>query len=183
MSSVKTLLIGATLVWASSAWADVLYWLVENEQDPETGFWYATNVDNGGARIQFDEAKVRTSNGAYLAMADEEGKGLTWEGQPIVSVPAEFANVKDNASYVQQDYVSAARLFVELYINGDLVANSEMEMDALRKSGALVSSAAEIAKPWSPTFTANVPEPTSGLLVLMGIVGLGLRRKVEKLKS
>lgn len=30
---------------------------------------------------------------------------------------------------------------------------------------------------WAPGYTAVVPEPTSGLLMLMGLVGLALRRK------
>ena len=181
MSIVRTLLIGAMLVWTSTGLADVLYWLVENEQDAATEYWYATNIKDGGERIQFDEAKVRGSNDYYLPLADYDGSPL--DDGTIISVPAEYTMLPDTASYVAQSYDSTTSFWVELFNKGVLVASSEMNAGDLRNSGALVSSASAIVTPWTPTFTAeNVPEPTSGLLALFGLAGLALRRKRCSLK-
>lgn len=84
---------------------------------------------------------------------------------------------------------SEKAFYIELYNSeGDRVATSATSVDDVRGYGA-VSAAALAGSVWnggmstpSPytfsQFSANVvPEPTSGLMILLGLAALGLKRK------
>ena len=95
----------------------------------------------------------------------------------------------DSAKNVQQydtlagigGYSDGSSFFVELLSGGTLAYTSETM--GYGDLGAYMSSMKGMAQPADTygfkTFTA-VPEPTSGLLLLLGVAGLALRRKNKK---
>ena len=159
-----------------------LYWAVNP---------YAAEPDNPNAGIEFDYAYLRVvdQGGEVLATLDNyyyAGDKLVSYGQQAWS-NAEVGNLPDSAmtggdgawfanlgSYAGQTY----GYMVEAYLDGEVFVGRSPIASYLDLVNAKHISTGWTAMsgdylPW----TTAVPEPTSGLLFLLGLAGLALKRK------
>lgn len=162
---MKKLILGIAVAVAGlqlSALADgeILYWQVPTGSAAETvgNYSYATlyaNVTGGG------EVSLLGDTGATF-VKDEMDLGMAaYDLSQLGSTSvASFFVEYFNDQHEQVGYSDPATLsYLAQYMSN-------------KNSNPPVPQAG----PWQPTFTA-VPEPTSGLLMLLGIAGLALRRK------
>ena len=161
------------LVLAASfmAKAELLYWMIDQSsaEDP---------IDFALAKI----VAVPSSGGGniYLTIG-EEGDDFVWAQEPYdanglgQSTGVVFTDI---SSLSGTDY----SFFIELYsdVTGQdvLVGVSEAAMysqlsESIYQNG--MDYIPTISKAWAPAI--NVPEPTSGVLMLFGLAALGLRRR------
>lgn len=148
----KTLFAAAALL-ALVAQADYIYWMVSD--NPANGYDWDT---------------------AYLVQGDTRIGTLT------ASEAASFKALDAYAYSTLNSGYETASFFIELYNGGSFAAQSETKAYADVKSyifgGNPMSPAAAGGGGFMPAgSTYNVPEPTSGLLFLIGGVLLGLKRR------
>lgn len=173
-----------------SATADVLYWQVNNtaaDANSKSPYSYAmlkasTSADTSGTQyyVQDNQTSSGTSmgktigrgtfdNGGYAAGMIDAAKILSADG--------------NNTAY--SGSLSSLYFFLELYDSaGNWVGQTTpaQAYDSLVNSGTIVSgfnsnfTGVNSALGSSAAYT-NVPEPTSGLLMLVGIGVLALRRR------
>ena len=166
MKSIASVFLFCALV-ASSAFADVeaLYWQVTSENNPDVTFTHAVLVGIDG-------------NSEKHALADSEG-GVYQQALSGGKTTDVIASVIDPS------YAAGWSFYVELWNNssGNWVlagtatdGGSPSSYTALKNQGSIISSMS-MATPELFTPTAAVPEPTSGLLLLMGSALLALRRR------
>ena len=156
---MKKILILSVLMVAAVAHADYLYWMVAD--NPSDGF-------------AWDTAKVVTGDNSVV-------------GEMSASEMADLASVNNYASAnigaYGTGYNDATSFFIELY-NGssEKIASAsigtadDLKSFISRNTMTDIPSSAAIFSPTAGSFQA-VPEPTSGLLFLVGGMLLGLRRK------
>lgn len=155
----KTLFLAAALL-AFFVRADYIYWMVDNPAGDSDQYAWTT---------------------AYLVQSNvSEGSGrigtLTAESAASLSALDEYAYSTLGANYDQ------ASFFIELYNGSTFLAKSETQTYAQVKDsifgGNPMSPIAAGTSGFAPaSSTYNVPEPTSGLLFLVGGMLLGLRRR------
>ena len=150
--------------------------------DPGDGT-YKYITDLGGV----NGAKLRVDGGGYLDIYDSDG--LTLFPNAMLTIDPEGLSQLGKAGPVWSDlgeYADAGRAFtVELgHWENDawtVMATSKTTTYAELLAGGWTSSKTDIYPregPWSPTFeVTSVPEPTSGLLMLLGAALLALRRR------
>ena len=138
--------------------ADVLYWMVDNPTE-EGGFNWST------AKVVTDSNNIKDEASAEL-MSDLATTG---------------AYAAADIGVFGSDYTDATSFFIELY-------NASSEKIATANIGTAAQLASFIDRGGHSTFSGGgfapaassfqaVPEPTSGLLFLVGGMLLGLRRK------
>ena len=153
----KTLFLAAVLL-AFFVRADYIYWMVN--ENPANGYEWTTaylvqsNVSEDSGRI----GTLTSATAASLSALDE------------------YAYSTLGANYDQ------ASFFIELYNGSTFLAKSETQTYAQVKNsifgGNPMSPIAAGTSGFAPGGgTYNVPEPTSGLLFLVGGMLLGLRRR------
>ena len=180
-------LAGALAARAEAPLETMLLWQVCDDEppsvyDPGDGT-YKYITDLGGV----NGAKLRVAGGGYLDVYDSKGKTLFPNAMLTID--------PDNLSQLGQvgpvwsslgEYADAAYAFtVELghWENDEwtVMATSKTTNYAELLAGGWTSSKTDIYPregPWSPTFTVtSVPEPTSGLMLLLGAALLALRRR------
>lgn len=158
----KLMVIVAAFAFASLAQASELWWTVNtSEFDADTAvLYYSTNGQN------FDGTRVDS-----------------WS----ISDIADYGNAYSSIDGVPS---SATSFYVELYKSSEWVASSIIGTDSGSGKGVGAVSLANLqgsiwadgmSKPTAysySSFSANiVPEPTSGLMILLGLAALGLKRK------
>lgn len=160
---MKKLILGIAVVVAGMqlsalAEGEILYWQINNLQADAAGYSYAQlyySVDGGETGTSLDAAGwtyVKSVNagseiGAALA------SGMT--GDTVSFFVEYFNDANDKIGFSDATAWSALAEYV----------SSVQSNPPTPQAGA-----------WVPNFTA-VPEPTSGLLMLLGLAGLALRRK------
>ena len=122
-------------------------------------------------------AKITSDGQNYLNLYYEQDGALISLGGDYSTVATEVRGLDTLAGITG----SESSFFVELYKAGTLAYTSE----TLNNIGAYISSMKGMDRPADTygfsTFKASaVPEPTSGLLLLLGVAGLALRRKNKK---
>jgi len=175
----KLLLIAGAALMASASHAAYLYWQV----DDSVLLGYNETAPSGYEVGPGAYAVLKDSNGNSYQSATYGADGLVTDGKASI-----------NQSYYSElsgDDPSAYSYFVEIYnsdnyvIARSAVVNSESGSDwtsayadSLRTSE--LSQIPNVTVWHSGSFSA-VPEPTSGLMVLLGAAMLGLKRKRRSL--
>ena len=144
--------------------------------------WFQVNQDAQSSPVAFDYAKVAyapsssTSYSSYLQVKYPGGSGDGWY------FPAEGSAISTDID--QNGFVDvsgkAYQFRVELYDDADaMIAFSEAasfaDLEGAGYLGALESKTQDGI--WVVGSFTAVPEPTSGLLLLLGVAGLALRRR------
>ena len=128
-----------------------LYWIDKSGNDQLIGTYY-TGKDANAGKSTGNILGDGTDSDLYKVMLADQGD--TWK--PQYHMTASYST--DDGVYTFSGNVSST---VAL---GDLTSKN---VGATANFGSIAG--------WS--YTANVPEPTSGLLLLLGVAGLALRRR------
>lgn len=161
---MKKLILGIAMVVAGmqlSALADgeILYWQINNSQADSAGYSYAQ---------------------LYYSV-DGEISGTTLDADGWTYVKSENAGSEIGAALLSGMTGSSASFFVEYFndANEKIGYSDAVLFSTLANSGYVGNLQSQPIVPhagaWTPSFA--VPEPTSGLLMLIGLAGLALRRK------
>ena len=163
---MKKLLTILAIGFAIAANADYLYWMV----DPGVA---GTDISGGDKTFDWTTAvlKYETDNEVMTLSKDD----ATLYNALNTYAIADIGNVND---YSSRSY------FIELYNGDQWLAASEhksasMLADYIFGNNSM-SPVAAAAFGKGPTGTYSVPEPTSGLLFLVGGMLLGLKRRRQK---
>ena len=155
----KFAVVAAVMLFASAASAGTLYWQVDGNDLGESEYGW----------------------GAELWMLDTSNNGKTSLSDGLIDAPTGIQQA-DITGYDDSKY----RFYVELvnYTTGAASDGYKWSYSELTSSGYVAMDARDI-----PTVNANVanqgnfaqaPEPSSGLLLLMGGAMLALRRRRQK---
>lgn len=161
-----------------------LYWMI-----PDT----ATGTERGGTDISGDYmAKVvafsgrewAETGGTYLDIWSSSDGGLgslvssgAGQGVAVTITPGTY-NVPYFAGIgngIGMDWT----YFVELYHDSKVVAHSEGLPYSEASYAVLEGMKMPSADQWMPATFVPAPEPSSGLLLLLGVAGLALRRRKQ----
>lgn len=182
---MKKLLLIAVLTLASSVFADdqYLYWMMPDGITVEgTKAAYASIgiMDNASGQ-----------NTGYLGLYQDSATGPSYLGTDTYDlsggVAALYAGGADGQGGIDGRFAGSSFYIELLNDSGTFLGRSEQLLSYsdvskyLATLGGTGSGAA--AGPWgtSTSFTTQaIPEPTSGLLLLLGVAGLALRRKNKK---
>ena len=172
----------ATLFCLSAkAEEQLLWWLVEGSDTVED--WYGSEstvaaIGATDARLRVDDA----ATGEVIAYLDfyvrEQDQSISeWPGAEGFEIPFEAFAIVDG--YTSAEYSFAVEL--GNYANGEwvktLAATAALPYaSASSHIGTWSGIEAELASPWKPS-GYSVPEPSSGLLMLIGGALLALRRR------
>ena len=171
MNILKTVFSMALVLAAASASADLLYWQVGG------AVGNALSGDKYNHPIDFAYATVK-ADGSLLYNYTSEGATAYWK---LYATDYKLTGAKNTtgepAYFGSFNSDSVSSFLVELWDGSDnrvgwqsysasAVANSIWKSDTPAASGGTPL-----------TVTGVVPEPTSGLLLLLGMAGLALRRK------
>ena len=141
-----------------------LFWMI----DDEATFGGGTKTDLTGYT-----ARISDGNGGFLNLYTKPG-GTSYTGATGVdaSIPFGYEMVAGIGGY------SSGSFIVELLQGDDIVYQSEsLSYGSLVQYMSSMSGMARPAETYAVTAFTAVPEPTSGLLLLLGVAGLALRRK------
>lgn len=158
------LILGALTAAAEDSY---LYWMIG-----DTSPYTTAAGDN-----QYTTVRFRADDNEYLTILAPDGKtelGKSISADEINSVKnnggALYANLGSNPSY--------SSFVVELLNDSGFVAKSETISYSEALANYYIQTANSMALPtaWAATSFA-IPEPNSGLLMLLGCAALGLRRR------
>ena len=173
----------------ADASGEVIWWLVDDLSNVAVD-WYgeqttADQIEKNGIRVTDARLRVEDANGTvgYLPLMgyDESNNLVTFPGETGIEVPGEY--FADISSYADPAYSFAIELG-----NWDSTTDTWVDTLVQSETKSYDSLAAHRAPwddknlepayvtPWNPTPYA-VPEPTSGMLVLIGLAALALRRR------
>lgn len=165
----------------------LLWWLVEPDDVVEDWYGSPSTVSAIGAT----DARLRVDNasGDVIAYLDfyvrEEGSALTerWSGVDGWEIPVEAFAIVDG--YTSAEYSFAVEL--GNYANGawvkTLASSDPLPYASIREHiGVWNGIQPELASTWIPS-SYSVPEPSSGLLMLIGGALLALRRGSRRVRK
>ena len=172
----KSIFLAALLIAIGASASDsYLYWMVNTaDTTPDySGYSYA--------RIKAVDGGTETYLSIYEADFDQplEVGGVSGVSQSTVDDYADFGSSAGFYASLAGINLSTASFIVELYNDdGKFLAQSFNDGSYGTVSGMIYNGGISIppAMPWKAG-SFDVPEPSSGLLMLLGMAGLALRRR------
>lgn len=178
MKKIITLALGVAASLAANA--GVLYWQVATADDGN-GVYQATTEDGTFtytyAMLKASSSENGSSDVAVTTYFDDGGDGIATTDNHALA-----QNFMAGNYFTDYGSVTVNSIWIELYNGNNLVAESEKITGATLQSLIAASqfssgfNAANNNVAAISSFNA-VPEPTSGLMLLIGAAMLGLRRK------
>lgn len=169
---MKKLMLLAIAVVAVTAQADLLYWQVATTSSDATTFV----ADGSGIEYSYAKLMASPEPGTVLS-STVEGSAASYTQVKAKTFYNDLSVAADVSDY------STSSFWIELYnADNQLVGKSEAasysSLDAYRSAAEFSSNwAMASGGGWSGGNIHAVPEPTSGLLMLIGAAMLGLRRR------
>ena len=162
----KLLTLAGAIILASTSWAEVLYWQVGDTPGIDPEDWsYATIFQTTGKTV-----------GGGTALAN-----LTGDSPNPTKIDSDTALQSPVAAILSSGYTTA-NFYIELYSSqssNQPVGWSQQVVSYAELQSFITTQGMSVKSPDGRAayrFTA-VPEPTSGLMLLLGAAMLGLRRK------
>ena len=163
-----------------AASASVLLWMVDADQTSAAG------IDSWDyAKVSYASSDNHEAASSYLNIGDQGASSSTW-GQQMSKSQVETAVEWDgyalgNLASLGSDATSQY-YFIELYdSSNNLLGYSSglggSDLNNYIKEWSAISDMTQSMTGWGGGSFTAVPEPTSGLLMLLGMAVLGLRRK------
>lgn len=169
---MKKLLFLAAFLTTSCAFADqdlYLYWMVGEGSTLEALDGSKSTLDTSGyyAKVKVDGA------GGYLNIYANPG------GTAYTAAPIDFS---DATPFFAGKYEGSCQYFiVELYNDAGCASDSWVGQATLAYNPQNITGGGmSVATPGVVNYFTAAPEPTSGMLLLLGVAGLALRRKNRK---
>ena len=167
MKTLKFMFLFAAAVVAVAAQADIdsyFYWMLDTPMKYGAGAGETLN----GSEVSYTYAKVSADGGDnYLTLYTTQGS----TGSELLA-----AGQRGVAGFSSED--SFSTFLIELYSwDGSSANKVGWTTLAYNQAGDYIRS--DVTAPGSSNYynvTGVIPEPTSGLLLLLGLAGLGLRR-------
>ena len=156
-----------TLVCSLAAHAGYLYWQVDQGDSADA--------------IQFSYVKIAVKGadaGTYLTLAGTDESDVVHS-----TYPNPFSGTKTDPAYAAlgaygaAEYSYVAELYLETGAGDELVGISDIVTYADVKNQFVYANMDQKLAPYTFNAFTSVPEPTSGLLMLLGLGALALRRK------
>lgn len=189
----------SSVMAAVGARADVLHWGLYNPT-----VTYTDGTSDPLAALQVSEAKVGVYDKETIATVTDFSKRVAkdyleiqipvvMDDGSVTFIPTGTASADvvngvaddfwvDYASYASLDDPDSWLFAISVYSDdGTFVAMSDaLSYEDLKAWNAESEYWNPDVGPWSPNLYSSVPEPTGGLLVLVGLSLLGLKRKQEE---
>ena len=175
----KLLIIAAVAISAAVSQAATVTWTVNNIQaSPDTAAAAGWLLQLYSADTTFDYAAAKAgtitaldsttsiASSTIFKASSTYGSYAANEAFSIYAVIFDAATVADAKNYIVSSTVSKS-------IN----AGGSNQTVAFGNMAGTATSNMFLGKTWTATGSAPVPEPTSGLLMLLGMAGLALRRR------
>ena len=183
------MIVGTAASCEAAEGGEVLWWLIDTDYEKITGetiqgtTMTAKELGVNGARIRYQNGDAV---GGYLPLfgLDDNDNLVEFDGINGVELPAEYFGSLSGISGASYSFV----LELGNWANGQWVSTS-MESrpeayDALVQNQHITKwndLTPSYAKPWTPTQFQVVPEPNSGIMLLVGGALLMLRRRRSRI--
>ena len=176
----------ATVSCEAAEGGEVLWWMVGEDYKSITGTVISDGSTMTAEQLGVTDARIRWQNESgkfgYLTLygLDADGNVHTLEGSAGVGLPAEFFGDLGGLSNESYSFV----LELGNYYDGSWVHTS-MESEVVKYETLVANkhisewreTTPTYGTPWKPTNFTVVPEPNSGLMLLVGGALLMLRRR------
>lgn len=183
------MIVGAAASCEAAEGGEVLWWLIDTDYQNITGETVQGTTMTAG-ELGVNGARIRYQNGdavgGYLPLfgLDDNDNLVEYDGITGVELPAEYFGSLSGISGASYSFV----LELGNWSNGQWVSTS-MESrpeayDALVQNQHITKwndLTPSYAKPWTPTQFQVVPEPNSGVMLLVGGALLMLRRRRSRI--
>lgn len=130
----------------------------------------------GGGSVSDYSVRVGVSGGTYLNLYGEPGYSPA--GTSADASSAQWMGLYAGVGELD----SSAAIFVELYNGEGGQYGGIANIGTVGSLASYITAGSGMADPIDPKVISSfvIPEPTSGLLMLLGVAALSLRRKVKK---
>jgi hypothetical protein len=185
----KVLLLTAAFALALSCEAagggEVLWWMIGENYGSITGTTEDGQTTMTAAQLGVTDARIgyedASGNRTYLTLygIDDQGTVHALEGAAGVGLPAEyFADLSGISDLGYSFVLELGHWENNQWINTSMEASATyQELVAGKHISNWDNTAPTYGTPWTPSNFSVVPEPSSGLMVLVGTALLMLRRK------
>ena len=173
-----------TLSCEAAGGGEVLWWMIGDNYGSITGTtedgktMTAAQLGVTDARIGYEDA---SGNRTYLTLygIDDQGTVYALEGAAGVGLPAEyFADLSGISDLGYSFVLELGHWENNQWINTSMEASATyQELVAGKHISNWDNTAPTYGTPWTPSNFSVVPEPSSGLMLLVGTALLMLRRK------
>lgn len=183
---MKKLIACAVLIGATCALAEdsYLFWMIDPEATFTAGGGQQTALQSGLVGVRISAFSSESSGwvyggGTYLTIWDYSngtiGTRIGERADNVSSGSPLFAAIPVTHQGTGWTY------YVELYNDSSIFARSENPLLYSSESIVALSGMSQPGTLWNVTafVPAAVPEPSSGLLLLLGVAGLALRRRKQ----
>ena len=164
---------------------EVLWWMIGDNYESIIGTDAKTGETMTAAQLGVTDARIgyedASGNRTYLTLygIDDQGTVHALEGAAGVGLPAEyFADLSGISDLGYSFVLELGHWENNQWINTSMEASATyQELVAGKHISNWDNTAPTYGTPWTPSNFSVVPEPSSGLMVLVGTALLMLRRK------